>query len=55
MNITQFLLRMNMESFNKHTHILVNERKAVTELIYFFKPYLGGIILLFRNTVLIDL
>lgn len=53
MNNTQFLLRMNMESFNKHTHI--NERKAVTELIYFFKPYLGGIILLFRNTVLIDL
>lgn len=53
MNNTQFLLRMNMESFDKHTHI--NERKAVTELIYFFKPYLGGIILLFRNTVLIDL
>lgn len=53
MNNTQFLLRMNMESFNKHTHI--NERKAVTELIYFFRPYLGGIILLFRNTVLINL
>lgn len=34
MNNTQFLLRMNMESFNKHTHI--NERKAVTELFYFF-------------------
>lgn len=53
MNITQFLLRMNMESFNKHTHI--NERNVVIERSYFFKPYLGGIILLFRNTVLIDL
>lgn len=30
MNNTQFSLRMNMESFNKYTHI--NERKAVTEL-----------------------
>lgn len=38
MNNTQFSLRMNMEIFNKHTHI--NERKAVTELIYFLSPTL---------------